>query len=304
MRPKKADEKVDGYRINRDQPGLNQLRDRLVKWAAGVRDAAMDYATYGNVDIPVDDRQADVWEPLLIVAELAGGDWPLVARAACRAMCAQSAAEDAEYGPDQQLLSDIREIFGQAEFMRSGDLVAHLKALPDSPWDDEMLTPAKLASRLRGYGIKPKRDHGGNARGYYRNNFRDAWGRYLPENPSKPSNPSETYSDLPAFSDTSLHTDIGPDTLPSEKPSTSEEPSEETPSSDPVSDILDASDGFSQKKGAPSPRDAANAALVAKGKAIFESGKYAPKKRSSKSQTNIDEVLSDTADDLNEALGF
>jgi hypothetical protein len=64
MRPKKDGEKVDGYRINRDQRGLNDLRDRLATWAASVRDAAKDYATYGNVDVPVDDRAADVWEPL------------------------------------------------------------------------------------------------------------------------------------------------------------------------------------------------------------------------------------------------
>lgn len=35
--------------------------------------------------MPVEDRAADTWEPLVAVADLAGGAWPEAARAAYRA---------------------------------------------------------------------------------------------------------------------------------------------------------------------------------------------------------------------------
>ena len=38
----------------------------------------------------VEDRDADVWEALLAVADAAGGDWPERARAAAVALVAQS----------------------------------------------------------------------------------------------------------------------------------------------------------------------------------------------------------------------
>jgi Protein of unknown function (DUF3631) len=133
MRRRAPHEKVDPYRITRDRQGLTDLRERVSEWSDDVRDTATGYASYGNVDIPVEDRQADVWEPLLVVAQLAGGNWPYAAREACKAMCAKAEAEDADYSPGQQLLNDIRDVFKSDEFMRSSDLVAQLNMLQTSP---------------------------------------------------------------------------------------------------------------------------------------------------------------------------
>ncbi len=88
MRRKAPHEKVDSYRLRRDKPGLRNLHDRVDEWAKDVRDTAKGYASLGNIDLPVDDRQADVWEQLLIVAQVAGGNWPDAAREACRVICA------------------------------------------------------------------------------------------------------------------------------------------------------------------------------------------------------------------------
>jgi Protein of unknown function (DUF3631) len=281
MRPRIHDEKVEPYRIGRDQKGLNDIRDRLARWAASVHDDAQKYAAYQNVDVPVDDRAADVWEPLLIVAELAGGNWPLVAREACKEMCAQATAEDGDYSPGQQLLFDIREVFGSADFLGSTELVYKLKDLHDSPWGDEMLTPARLASKLGKYDIRPRPNHSGKLRGYYRPQFRDAWKRYLPEKPSEPSEPSEVYPDLHQFPDTSPLFDDAPDTLPSEEPSDAEEPSEENLSSDGVSDTSDTSDGSTEGK-APTPLDA----LVARGGKLPLAGNLTPEQ-----QTRVQQAL-------------
>ncbi len=125
MRRRAPHEKVDSYRLGRDRRGLQEIHDRIDKWAKEVRDVARLYAVNG-IDMPVDDRQADVWEPLLIVARLAGGNWPDAACEACKELCAKAEIDDAGYNEGQLLLHDIREIFGNDEFIRSAELVARL----------------------------------------------------------------------------------------------------------------------------------------------------------------------------------
>ena len=243
MRRKAPHEKVDKYRIRRDRPGLQRVHERVSEWSKDVRDVAKIYASNG-IDIPVDDRQADVWEPLLIVAQLAGGNWPDTAREACKVMCANTDAEDSD-SPDLLLLGDVRDIFGNVTFIRSSELVSQLKMLHDSPWFDEMLTPARLSSKLRGYGIHPRHSADKTRRGYYRADFRDTWIRYLsPENSSEPSEPSEAGGDQGTSADTFRSPDTVSDTRPVRDTSSDAAPSAQTPSSDAVPDTSDTSDGF------------------------------------------------------------
>src|SRR5215831_6257772 len=60
------------------------LRDRLATWAAG-QIAAM---TAARPEMPsgIEDRDADVWESLLAIADAAGADWPQRARDAAVAL--------------------------------------------------------------------------------------------------------------------------------------------------------------------------------------------------------------------------
>jgi hypothetical protein len=186
-------------------------------------------------------------------------------------MCAKAETEDADHGTDQQLLSDIREVCD--DFHRSTDLVAQLKMLHDSPWFDEMLTASRLASKLRAYGIHPRHSTDKTCRGYYRCDFRDAWARYLPENPSKPSHASDVWPDQYVSRDSAGDGTAAPD---GKWVSGDTDPSDESPSSETVLDSSDGSDAQTAKGKNPTPRDVADA-RIAKGKEIFESGKYAPR---------------------------
>ncbi|EUA10468.1 hypothetical protein I553_2727 [Mycobacterium xenopi 4042] len=73
-----------------------------------------------------------------------GGRWPELARAACTALvaAAEGNAEDASLGV--RLLSDIRDVFAKTgqPFLSSTELVAELRRLEDSPWDDFELSAA------------------------------------------------------------------------------------------------------------------------------------------------------------------
>jgi hypothetical protein len=116
------------------------------------------------------------------IAEAAGGHWPDVARNAAVALVA--AAREANPSLGIRLLEDSRTIFdgAQARELATERLLVQLHELPESPWGNikgRPLDDRGLAQRLRRYEIRPKVLKSVNLRGYRREDFEDAWSRYL-----------------------------------------------------------------------------------------------------------------------------
>ena len=181
MRRRAPGEHVAAYRTRRDQPGLRLLHDQLAEW---VGDNAEELEK-AEPEMPLEDRAADTWEPLIAVADLAGGQWPARARDAAVALVAEYAAGDADMSDRVRLLADVAEVFrnlsNQSGYLNSNVLVAELRSLPESSWAEMNvdLTPRKLAMKLRDFGIKPRhRDRTKTERGYFRADFNDALLRY------------------------------------------------------------------------------------------------------------------------------
>src|SRR5262245_66363037 len=97
---------------------------------------AVDDMTMARPEMPsgTEDRNADVWEALLAIADAAGGDWPERARVAAVALVAAAAEREPSLGI--KLVADLRDIFGSAEQMTTVATLDRLHALPESPWDD------------------------------------------------------------------------------------------------------------------------------------------------------------------------
>lgn len=205
MRRRGPGETTAAFRQRRDVPPLHALRDEVADWLAGHVEELE--AAEPEMPLGVEDRAADVWEPLLAVADLAGGSWPSRARAACRALVVQAAEDDADDSDRLRLLADLREVLDlvRSDFITSADLVQRMRALPESPWADQELNPTSLSKLLREYRIKPDRHRVGDAatgrrqvRGYRVTDFAEVFARYLPddsapapsETPSHPSPPS------------------------------------------------------------------------------------------------------------------
>ena len=149
----------------------------------------------------VDDRDADIWEPLLAVADIAGGDWPKQAREAAKALVA--VAREVEPSLNIRLLADLRTVFGDEEQMTTKRVLADLCLLEDAPWNDlkgKPITDNQLARRLRQYGVKSKNVRIGDAvpKGYVRADLYDVWRRYLPPLADKPATPA-TPATSPSF---------------------------------------------------------------------------------------------------------
>ncbi|MER7146190.1 DUF3631 domain-containing protein [Streptomyces xanthochromogenes] len=187
MRRRRPGEKVAEFRTVRDTPLLHALRDKLVAWLHPLHATAMDLTP----PMPVEDRAADTWQPLIAVADLAGGRWPAAARSACLAMTKHEAEQDQDNSSlSIRLLGDIRRAFtaeGNPSALRTSRLLDVLNQDDESPWPgytEKGLTPRGLQILLKDYTISAaNRRFPGNvqARGFTRLQFADAWARYCPE---------------------------------------------------------------------------------------------------------------------------
>jgi len=186
MRRRGPGETVHSFRSRRDTPHLHAVRDRLAAWA----EPRTQQATEAEPAMPVEDRAADTWEPLAIVADLAGRRWPERARAACTALTRAEAArsEDTD-GLKTRILSDIRTAFaaeGDLEALPTERLITALRDMPEAPWADygtHGLNPRHLQLLLRDYGISSANirfKNGTQRKGFTRAQFLDAWARYCP----------------------------------------------------------------------------------------------------------------------------
>ena len=104
MRRRAPNEIVEPYRRRLHGGEGHALRARLEDWAAAVSDSVQD--AWPELPLGVEDRDADVWEPLLAVADAAGGDWPERARVA--AVTLVTLLREANPSLGIRLLGDLR----------------------------------------------------------------------------------------------------------------------------------------------------------------------------------------------------
>jgi hypothetical protein len=180
MRRRAPGETVEPYRRRLHAVAGEQLSVGLAAWASSVEDAAS--TAFPVMPEGITDRDADVWEPLLAIAELAGGDWPARARVAAVTLVTLSKESTPSLGV--KLLQDVRTIMGDAEQLPTREVLDKLHSLEESPWGDlrgKPLDDRGLARRLSPYGIKPTtiRVLASTSKGYRRTDFHDAWSRYL-----------------------------------------------------------------------------------------------------------------------------
>ena len=85
--------------------------------------------------MPLEDRAADTWEPLIAVADLAAGEWPALARHAA-VMLTADRDQAADMSDRIRLLADCRAAFGTADALPTASIITRLRADPEAPWCD------------------------------------------------------------------------------------------------------------------------------------------------------------------------
>lgn len=183
MRRRAPGERVEPWRLRTCGPDADALGERLREWSGRVEHLAG--MKWPEMPEGVEDRDADVWEALLAVADLAGGVWPQRAAAAARAMVGRSRERTLTIGV--MLLRDLRAVFTEAgeSKLSTEDVLDRLVEIDESPWGDirgKALDARGLSRRLSKYGVKSKtvRTPAGVVKGYDTGDLADAWSRYLP----------------------------------------------------------------------------------------------------------------------------
>lgn len=175
-------EDVERFRQREAEDLAAPIRDALA-WHA----ETLELAGYRpTIPEALDDRQADGWEPLLAIADAAGGEWPERARLAALALAGAREWDDDSLGV--QLLADVRGVFQEraTDRMSTADLLDALREIEESPWaegrDGRSLGPHGLARLLKPFDVRPKTERFGDrvVRGYLAAAFAEPWDRYLP----------------------------------------------------------------------------------------------------------------------------
>ncbi len=172
--------RVERLRRHRLEGELEPLRERLLAWAAEHHERLHAYDLPDTLE-EIDDRLEEAWEPLLAIADLAGGEIPKKAREAA----AELAGERDETGDAAHtLLMALREVFADDDKVASKDIVATLNnndELPFGSWNDgKGIKQTDVARLLKRYRIKPHsvRLAGKTPKGYQREQFTTAWELY------------------------------------------------------------------------------------------------------------------------------
>ena len=209
MRRRAPGENVEPFRRRLQVGNGHRLRDLLAIWANEIRSRVE--TTFPKMPPDIEDRNADVWESLLFVADAAGGDWPKRSRVAAVTLVTAAKRAMAAWA-----------IFGGREFMSTKALLDALINKDESIWADmrgRPLTDRGLANILKDYEISSGTVRVGEwtGKGYAKKDFHDAWHRYLPSQlPQGSQGSQQDVTDV-----THVASGWGDDAMPHQSPASS-----------------------------------------------------------------------------------
>lgn len=171
-----------------DPSTWHTIKRKCLRWA----NDNMEAIKIARPTLPeaLNDRAQDNWESLLIIAELCSEAWLEKANFSALAI---NGIENEAPSINEQLLSDIQQIFkihNDTKIFSVGLLEALTKD-DESMWSTwnrgKPISPHQLATRLSHFGIKSKDVRIATVvkKGFTIEQFKDAFNRYLPKNPSQ-----------------------------------------------------------------------------------------------------------------------
>jgi uncharacterized protein DUF3631 len=166
------------------------LREQVEAWSALISDLLP--GARPELPLALTDRQQDSAEPLLAIADAAGGVWPQTAKRALVELC--SVAQGSDDSTGRLLLADIRQVFESqgVDKLSSAELAYALAEIETSSWGEwfhgKPLSTHGLARLLKPFEVFPECIRIGDLilRGYLSEQFRDAFRRYLRTESSSP----------------------------------------------------------------------------------------------------------------------
>lgn len=184
MQRRKTSQTVLPWRSRQREPEGFELRNTLAALIAPLSDELRD----AEPQMPegVEDRPADVWEPLLAIAEAAGGEWPELARAAATSFTTGATPEPSL---GVLLLRHLRELWtseGDPKHLPGSLILERLTTLEEAPWHSLKGAPLdarRLSNLLKKYQVRSTKVRTGETtvNGYTREALWGPWESYCPE---------------------------------------------------------------------------------------------------------------------------
>jgi hypothetical protein len=184
----------DLKKFNEEDTYYDPIYNNIRQWASWAHHN-LDLRN-ANPELPnLKNRRKDNWRPLISIADALGhGD-------AAREAMSQFDGRYEE-APGVLILRDIKSVFGDSHAMHSKALAEALQKIETSPWFDwkgkdgsyqsHPINPNDIARLLRPFQIRPRSVEIGsvNLKGYHRDDFREAWAAYCPDDDGKPGKPN------------------------------------------------------------------------------------------------------------------
>lgn len=197
LRRARRSETRERFRRRKAGPVAEELRRRLEAWADTPGTIAALKRAEPALPDALNDRAQDAAEPLLALADLAGGEWPARARAALVALAGEAEEDEVEDASGVALLRDLVVVFERLAGPKGATsevLVRELRSTEGTPWEKwnrgEGLDPNGLARLLRPFKVHSKKKRwksGDEPRGgYYKADILEAADRYVPPMPKDP----------------------------------------------------------------------------------------------------------------------
>jgi len=177
MQRKTSKEACDRLKNLDGEPLRRKCARFILDHAAGIT------AARPGIPASLNDRAADIWEPLLALADLAGGEWPNLARQAAVTLSTPAPESSAI----NSLLIDIWTVFIRfhADRIFSFDLVRLLSQTDERPWKagkkPHHITEQWLAGQLKPFGVRPRNlvIASEQRKGYLQADFMEVFRRYV-----------------------------------------------------------------------------------------------------------------------------
>jgi putative DNA primase/helicase len=182
---RKASEPVARIVSRRLRATLGDLARQIARWGQD------NFEALGSAEpkIPprLDNREANNWEPLLAIADRAGGPWPERARQAALTLAGQADPDHEDIAEAALRAVGAILVDEKDRKLSTADVIAKLTADETGRWVEygkagKPITPRQLAGLLSQFGVKPKKIRFGTttANGYDLNDFQEALSRYVP----------------------------------------------------------------------------------------------------------------------------
>jgi len=185
---RRKDQPCQKYR-RQDRVTAKPIHDALEAWSKDDELLRTLRASQPQMPECMTDRQEDIWEPLLAIADAMGGNVPELARQAARVLC----ENDDELGYGAAQLAAIRKVLGDRNRITSADLIYGLweaDALPSRLMEEDEPNHKKighwLSKFIQSYGGKPARKlrFGEQTfKGYEGMELKQIFDRYCPPEP-------------------------------------------------------------------------------------------------------------------------